>query len=104
MGLGGVYCQVRRPYRTKGHDQEDDPAGIMGQILKPLIPAYGGYTIARDDRVIFIKGAIPGEVVEVRIEEKKRDYSVASVSRVIEPSEDRIAPQCAVFGICGGCH
>jgi 23S rRNA (uracil1939-C5)-methyltransferase len=67
------------------------------------MPAYGGYTIARDEKVILIKGAIPGEVVEVTIEEKKRDYSIASVTNVIETSEYRISPRCAVFGICGGC-
>jgi 23S rRNA (uracil1939-C5)-methyltransferase len=68
------------------------------------MPAYGGYTIARDERVILIKGAIPGEVVEVTIEEKKRDYSIASVTNVIEASEHRILPKCSVFGICGGCR
>jgi 23S rRNA (uracil1939-C5)-methyltransferase len=68
------------------------------------MPAYGGYTIARDERVILIKGAIPGEVVEVTIEEKKRDYSIASVTNVIEASEHRILPRCSVFGICGGCR
>ncbi len=67
------------------------------------MPAYGGYTIARDEKVILIKGAIPGEVVEVAIEEKKRDYSIASVSNVLEASEYRISPRCSVFGVCGGC-
>lgn len=76
----------------------------MGQILKSLMPAYGGYTIARDEKVIFIKGAIPGEVVEVDIEERKRDYSIACVTNVIEPSEYRGKPRCQVFGICGGCQ
>lgn len=73
-------------------------------VLKSLMPAYGGYTIARDEKVILIKGAIPGEVVEVTIDEKKKDYSIASVSNVLEASEYRISPRCAVFGICGGCR
>jgi 23S rRNA (uracil1939-C5)-methyltransferase len=76
----------------------------MGTILKALTPAYGGYTIARDEKVIFIKGAIPGEVVEVEIAEKKRDYSVANALTVVEPSEHRVNPLCPVFGICGGCQ
>jgi 23S rRNA (uracil1939-C5)-methyltransferase len=76
----------------------------MGLILKSLMPAYGGYTIARDDKVIFLKGAIPGELVDVEIEERKRNYSVARVINVIEPSEFRTVPQCRVFGICGGCQ
>jgi 23S rRNA (uracil1939-C5)-methyltransferase len=73
-------------------------------VLKSLLPAYGGYTIARDEKVILIRGAIPGEVVEVVINEKKRDYSVANVTNVIEPSEDRVEPLCPVFGLCGGCQ
>jgi 23S rRNA (uracil1939-C5)-methyltransferase len=76
----------------------------MGQILKSLTPAYGGYSIARDEKVILIRGAIPGEVVEVEIEERKRDYSVARVVQVVEPSEHRVDPPCRVFGRCGGCQ
>ncbi len=76
----------------------------MGLILKSLMPAYGGYTIAREDKVIFIRGAIPGEVVEVDIQEKKRDYSIGLVTNVLEPSEFRDEPRCSVFGICGGCQ
>ncbi|HEB74835.1 MAG TPA: class I SAM-dependent RNA methyltransferase [Nitrospirae bacterium] len=72
--------------------------------LEALIPLYGGYTLCRDDGVIFLRGALPGEVVEAEIVEKKRDYSVASVREVTVPSEDRIEPDCPVFGTCGGCH
>lgn len=76
----------------------------MELILKSLMPAYGGYSLARDEKVILIKGAIPGEVVEVRIEERKKDYAIASVVNVVEPSEYRVEPKCPVFGICGGCQ
>jgi 23S rRNA (uracil1939-C5)-methyltransferase len=73
-------------------------------ILKSLLPAYGGYTVARDEKVILIKGAIPGEVVEVKIEEKRKDYALAKVLHVVEASEHRIEPKCSVFGFCGGCQ
>ncbi len=76
----------------------------MSQIIKAQSPVYGGYIIARDSGVIFIKGAIPDEVVEVSISEKKRDYSIGTVTNVIEPSPYRINPPCSVFGTCGGCH
>jgi 23S rRNA (uracil1939-C5)-methyltransferase len=76
----------------------------MGMILESLTPAYGGYSVARDEKVILIKGAIPGEVVDVEIEERKKDYSVGSVINVIEPSGDRVEPPCPVFGRCGGCQ
>ena len=76
----------------------------MSQIIKAQSPVYGGYIIARDSGVIFIKGAIPDEVVEVSISEKKRDYSIGAVTNIIEPSPYRINPPCPVFGTCGGCH
>lgn len=78
----------------------------MSVVLKSLSPAYGGYSIARDEqeKVVLIKGAVPGEVVDVEIIEKKRDYSTARVITVLEPSEQRVDPLCPVFGICGGCH
>ncbi|MBA3071592.1 MAG: class I SAM-dependent RNA methyltransferase, partial [Nitrospirae bacterium] len=76
----------------------------MSLVIKAQSPVYGGYIIARDSGVIFIKGAIPDEVVEVSISEKKRDYSIGMVTNVIEPSPYRINPPCSVFGTCGGCH
>jgi 23S rRNA (uracil1939-C5)-methyltransferase len=74
------------------------------RTLRAKIPVYGGYVICRDGEVVFIKGAIPGELVEVSVDEKKKDYSVASVAQVIEPSSHRRNPPCSVYGICGGCH
>ncbi|MFC1549491.1 class I SAM-dependent RNA methyltransferase [Nitrospirota bacterium] len=74
--------------------------------LKAQEPVYGGFVLHRSETegITFIKGALPGELVEVSIEEKKRDYSVGSVVEVVEPSTHRIEPPCAYFGTCGGCH
>jgi len=76
----------------------------MNTVLKAGEAVYGGYTLARDGGVVFIAGAIPGEVVEVSVREKKRDYSVATVTGVVEPSDSRVAPRCGHFGECGGCQ
>ncbi len=67
-------------------------------------PVYGGYVLCREEGVVFVKGAIPGEVVEADVVEKKKDYSVAEVTKVIEPSADRVEPGCRYFGVCGGCQ
>ena len=75
------------------------------QILTPASPAYGGISIARlDGKVVMIKGAIPGETVEVRIDEDKKDYTTATVTNVLEPSPERVSPPCRYFGTCGGCQ
>lgn len=73
-------------------------------VIKAQTPVYGGYVIARENGVIFINGAIPEEVVEISIVEKKRDYSIARVNSIVEPSPDRIEPPCPLFGLCGGCQ
>lgn len=73
-------------------------------VIKAEDAVYGGYVIARDGGVVFIRGAIPGELVEVSVTERKRDYSVASVTGVVEPSDHRVKPWCVYFGRCGGCQ
>ena len=73
--------------------------------LKPERPAYGGIAIARwQGKVVMIKGAIPDETVEVCIDEEKKDYSTGHAVKVLEPSPDRVRPECGHFGICGGCQ
>lgn len=76
----------------------------MTQLLRAGDAVYGGYVISRDGGVVFIRGAIPGEMIEVSVREKKRDYSIADVTEVVEPSESRVEPSCRYFGECGGCH
>jgi 23S rRNA (uracil1939-C5)-methyltransferase len=68
-------------------------------------PAYGGFSIARvDGAVLFVRGAIPGEAVEARIDEQKKDYAFSTAIEIISPSADRVQPECRHFGDCGGCH
>jgi len=93
---------------TLPHDIEETTPSpesvIQERIARPELPVYGGYAICRDGKVVFIKGAIPGELVEIFVEEKKRDYSVATARRILEPSPYRRTPPCPVFGTCGGCQ
>jgi 23S rRNA (uracil1939-C5)-methyltransferase len=74
-------------------------------VIKAHDAVYGGFVLSRQDEgIVFVRGAVPGEVVEVEIEEKKRDYTIARVIDVVEKSEHRIEPHCQYFGECGGCH
>lgn len=79
-----------------------DPRRIRLQTERP---AYGGTAIGRHDgKVCFVEGAIPGEHVEARIIEEKNDYFRAATVAILEPSPDRIAPACPLYGTCGGCQ
>jgi 23S rRNA (uracil1939-C5)-methyltransferase len=68
-------------------------------------PAYGGRSIGRlNGKIVMVKGVIPGETAEVKLEEEKKDYSLGTAVTILEPSPDRCAPECVYFGLCGGCQ
>jgi 23S rRNA (uracil1939-C5)-methyltransferase len=54
--------------------------------------------------VLFVRWALPGEVVSVRLVERKREYAFAEAVEVLSPSPHRVDPPCEVFGECGGCQ
>ncbi len=56
-----------------------------------------------DGKVIFIEGALTGEIVEYASFRTKPKYELASVSRVVKASSQRVSPPCPHFGVCGGC-
>ena len=66
--------------------------------------AAEGKSLARvDGKVIFIEGAVPGDVVDVFITKNKKDWAEGKASQIIEYSKERVTPFCIHFGICGGC-
>ena len=63
-----------------------------------------GKAIAKvEGLVIFVSGAVPGDVADLRIHRKKKNLAEASVTRIVTPSPDRIEAFCKHFGTCGGC-
>ena len=65
---------------------------------------HDGRGVGRPDgKACFIEGALPGETVEFRRHNKKRNYDEAHVLDVITASESRIQPRCKHFPRCGGC-
>lgn len=66
--------------------------------------AAEGKGIARiDNLVVFVDSAIPGDIVDIKIAKKKKDYALADVVNVVQSSPKRVKPFCAHFGTCGGC-
>jgi 23S rRNA (uracil1939-C5)-methyltransferase len=66
--------------------------------------AFGGMGIAKmDDFVVFVIGAVPGDVVRARIIKNKKRYAEARVDGLLTPSPDRRPALCRSFGQCGGC-
>jgi len=66
--------------------------------------AAEGKSLARQDgKVIFIEGAVPGDVVDVFVSTNKKDYGEGRATHFHEYSTERTAPFCQHFGTCGGC-
>lgn len=53
---------------------------------------------------VFIPFTLPGEVVCAQIIEEKKDYALARLIEILNPSPERCLPRCAHFGECGGCQ
>ena len=66
--------------------------------------AAGGKSIARvDGKAVFIEGAVPGDVVDVRLSKNKKDWAEGKAIRFQSYSADRETAFCSHFGVCGGC-
>ena len=77
---------------------------ILWENLTITSAGAEGKAIAKHDGlVVFITGAVPGDVVDVRVTKKKSKYAEAITTRIVTPSADRIPAFCKHFGTCGGC-
>lgn len=63
-----------------------------------------GKAIARiDDMVVFTTHVIPGDVVDLQVTKKRKNYMEARVTAIRQQSKDRQEAFCSHFGTCGGC-
>jgi 23S rRNA (uracil1939-C5)-methyltransferase len=64
-----------------------------------------GKAIARvKERVIFVPFVVPGDVVDLVITKKRRNYLEGKAIRFHKYSDKRQEPFCEHFGVCGGCR
>lgn len=56
-----------------------------------------------DDLVLFVEKAVPGDVVDVEVYRKKKNFGEGKIVSLKKASEHRTTPFCEHFGTCGGC-
>ncbi len=54
-------------------------------------------------KVVFVEGALPGEVVGFNSYRKKPSWEAATLGPIINESSQRVNPKCPHYGVCGGC-
>jgi 23S rRNA (uracil1939-C5)-methyltransferase len=77
----------------------------MRQVeLKIEDVAFGGKGVARDEgKAVFIPFTIDGERVTAEIVREKKQFAEAELVALLDPSPERVEPECPYFGRCGGC-
>ncbi|MFY8165895.1 MAG: 23S rRNA (uracil(1939)-C(5))-methyltransferase RlmD [Sediminibacterium sp.] len=76
-------------------------------IENVLIEDYAaeGKSLARvEGKVIFVEGAVPGDIVDIQLQKNKADWAEGFVKKFHTYSAIRVKPFCSHFGVCGGCQ
>ena len=76
---------------------------IIEDVLIESVAAEGKALAHVDGAVLFVEFAVPGDIVDVRIGKRKKNYMEGRIVRIKKPSEHRLEPFCKHFGVCGGC-
>lgn len=56
-----------------------------------------------EDFVLFVDKAVPGDIADIEIYRKKKNFGEGKITNLKQPSEYRTEPFCEHFGTCGGC-
>lgn len=76
---------------------------ILEGVVIEAVAAEGKALAHVDGAVLFVQFAVPGDIVDVKVTKKKKNYMEGFILRIVRPSEHRLEPFCSHFGICGGC-
>ncbi len=72
------------------------------EILDIAFPQ--GFGVARKgDFVCFVPGALPGDIVRVKMARQNKRFGFAQIVAIERESPFRVAPVCPHAGVCGGC-
>ena len=76
---------------------------ILENVLIEGIAAEGKAIARIDGVVLFVEYAVPGDVVNVKVIKKKKNYMEGVITSIVKPSAQREEPFCKHFEVCGGC-
>ncbi len=80
-------------HKNEEMDVEIVDIGIEGEGI--------GHT---DGYTLFVKDAVPGDMVRVKVLKVKKNYAYARLLEILRPSKDRRVPRCSIAKQCGGCQ
>lgn len=77
---------------------------LLENVTIEAVAAEGKALTHVDGIVVFVDFAVPGDIVDIQVYKKKKNYMEGFIKRIVKPSENRLEPFCSHFGVCGGCR
>jgi len=83
------------PYRKNDITEvKIEDIGISGEGIGKTAEGY----------TLFVKDAVPGDIVKAQITKPGKTYAYARNAGLIAPSDWRVRPLCEIARVCGGCQ
>ena len=76
----------------------------LEHVTIEAVAAEGKALAHVDGMVVFVDFAVPGDIVDIHVYRKKKNYMEGFITRMIQPSPHRLDAFCEHFGVCGGCR
>lgn len=68
------------------------------------VAAEGNSLAKVDGMVVFIPYGAPGDIVDVKLTKKKKNYAEGRIVAMLKKGDIRVEPKCSHFTVCGGCR
>ena len=94
-----------RPRRKPRPPADTPPFEPVEGIMEITRLAHGGQGVGRlDGLAVFVPRTLPGDVVDVRLTERRKRHAFAELLALREASPLRVTAPCPLYDRCGGCH
>jgi len=80
------------------------PLPVIEGLEINALAAKGNAIGRHGDMVVFVPFGAPGDIVNVKLEKKKKSYANGRIVSFLHKSDCRVEPRCEHFTICGGCR
>lgn len=78
------------------------------QEVEVVVNALGnegeGVGHTQDGYTVFVKDALPGDVIRAKLMKCKKQYAFGRLVEILTPSKDRVEAVCEKARVCGGCQ
>ena len=95
--------QERRQRKGGGRQSWSPSPGEVVEVVIGTLGSAGRGVVRHKGRQMIVRGALPGDLAQVRITGLERGVVEGKTEKILESKIGRIPAQCPHFDVCGGC-